>query len=176
MANAILIQNDVMAKDVGSLNRSAKSAAVMENGYLVSLTAKETGVGETDLWTVAQPTTGDLYGLWMVAAPEVVITASKYKGLDPDPRNFDIPIGDPVDCFKPMVGDIFTLTADGISGSVDTHIVAANAAWIPAWASAVAAATFSAILIKTTTISIGLGTIASQKVVAYEFEVLDNQE
>ena len=176
MANGVLIQNDVMARDVGSLNRSAKSAAVMNNGYLVSLTAKETGAGEVDLWTAAQPTTGDLYSLWMVYSPEVVITASKYKGLDPDPRNFEIPIGDPFDCFKPQVGDIITLTADAMSGSANTHIIAANGAYKPAWAAAVAAATFSAILIKTTTISIGLGTIASQKVIAYEFEVLDNQE
>ena len=176
MANGVLIQNSVMAKNVDALNRSAKSAAEMMNGYLVSLTAKETGVGEEDLWTAAQPTTGDLYSLWMVYSPEVVITASKYKGLDPDPRNFSIPIGDAFDCFKPQVGDIITLTADAMSGSVDTHIVAANAAYKPAWASAVAAATFSAILIKTTTISLGLGTIASQRVIAYEFEVLDNQE
>ena len=176
MANNILIQNSVMAKNVDSLNRSAKSAAEMINGYLVSLTAKETGAGEVDLWTIAQPTTGDLYSLWMVYAPEIVVTNAQYKGLDPDPRNFSIAIGDPVDCFKPQVGDIITLSADAISGSVDTHIVAANAAYKPAWASAVAAATFSAILIKTTYISIGLGTIASQKVVAYEFEVLDNQE
>jgi len=174
MANGVLIQDSVMAKDIDSLNRTAKSAADINNGYALILASKEAGVGELDVWAATQPATGTLEGLWMAYSPELVLTGDKYKGLDPDPRNFTNIAGDVFDVFKPMIGDIITLTADALSGSVNTHVIAADSAYTLAWNAGVAASTLSLLLIKTTSISIGLGTIATQKVTAYQFEVVHN--
>lgn len=81
-------------------------------------------------------------GMWMAYSPEVVtiVTASgkKYKGLTPDPRDFTNISGEVFDAFKPQVGDIITMTADGITGTIgsNTYAVAANGAYTLAWASA----------------------------------------
>ena len=42
----------------------------------------------------------------MAAEPEVVLTDEKYKGLDPDIRNFYNVSGTVYSAFKPQVGDI----------------------------------------------------------------------
>lgn len=79
-------------------------------------------------------------GLWMAYSPETVtiVTASgkKYKGLTPDPREFTNLSGEVFSAFKPQVGDILTITTDGISGtkSTNTYAVAANGAYALAWA------------------------------------------
>lgn len=81
-------------------------------------------------------------GMWMAYEPEVVtiVTASgkQYKGIDPDPRDFyNIP-GTPFTAFKPQVGDILTITADGITGTIstNTYAVATNGQYALSWASA----------------------------------------
>ena len=173
MAYGLIIQDDVMAKDVGSLNRSAESATAVENGFLVNLLTKSSTVGEEQLWVATQPDTANIDKCWMVYSPEVIVTGGKYKGLDPDPRNFQIAIGSTFDVFKPQVGDLITMTEDAITGTKSTngYVVATNGDWQATWAAA-AVSGLSLKLIATTTISIGLGTIASQKIVAYQFEVV----
>ena len=78
-------------------------------------------------------------GLWMAYSPEVVVTISgtnKFKGIDPDVRNFVNISGDVLSAFKPQVGDILTMTVDGITGTIstNTYAVAANGQYALAWA------------------------------------------
>lgn len=75
-------------------------------------------------------------GLWMAYAPEVVVTDGKYRGINPDPRDFYTAANTIFDAFKPQVGDIVTLTDEAISGtkSTNTYIVAANGSYQLAWA------------------------------------------
>jgi hypothetical protein len=79
--------------------------------------------------------------IWMAYSPEIVtvVTASgkKYKGIDPDPRDFTNISGDVFDAFKPQVGDIITITSDGITGTKgsNTYAVATNGQYALAWAS-----------------------------------------
>lgn len=79
-------------------------------------------------------------GLYMAYSPEIVsvVTASGkvYKGIDPDPRDFTNLSGKVFDAFKPMVGDILTITADGITGTIgtNTYAVATNAQYALSWA------------------------------------------
>ena len=59
-------------------------------------------------------------GIWMAYSPEVVVTVSgsnKFKGIDPDVRNFVNLNGDVFSAFKPQVGDILKMTVDGITGN-----------------------------------------------------------
>jgi len=119
MAQNVLIQNQVAALNVDSYNRSAVHAsAAVDNGNLVVLSALSSTAGEAEVWTALTPSTGNgLTGLWMVYEPPIVLSASKYKGLDPDPRNFSIPATKVFSCFKPQLNDIVTMTADGLAGT-----------------------------------------------------------
>ncbi len=174
MANGVLECKSVMAKDVDSLNRSAKSSADINNGYVFRLEAQETGDGETELWTVVQPATNYLESLWMAGSPDIVLTDSKYKGIDPDPRNFTNVLGYAFDAFKPQPGDIITLSADAFSGSANDFANAANGEYTLAWGAAATADALALRTVAVTTMVIGLGTIATQKVLAYKMEVLTN--
>lgn len=81
-------------------------------------------------------------GLWMAYSPEIVtvVTASgkKYKGINPDPRDFTNLSGEVFDAFKPVVGDILTITAEGITGTkgTNTYVVAKDGQYTLDWASA----------------------------------------
>jgi hypothetical protein len=81
-------------------------------------------------------------GMWMAYSPEIVTieTASGklYRGLSNDPRDFTNLEDYVFDAFKPQVGDIITLSSDGITGSKATgdYAVATNAQYALAWAAA----------------------------------------
>jgi len=82
-------------------------------------------------------------GVWMAYSPEIVtvVTASgkKYKGLTPDPREFTNISGEVFDAFKPQVGDIITITADGIGTTAigsNTFAVAKDGQYKLDWAAA----------------------------------------
>jgi hypothetical protein len=78
----------------------------------------------------------------MAYSPEVVTVVSgtlKYKGLNNDPRNFTNLSGDILDAFKPQVGDIVTMTADGFGTTAlgsNTYAVAKDGQYKLDWASA----------------------------------------
>lgn len=171
MAYGVVIQDRVQASNVDALNRSAKSASLVENGYVCNLLTRSSTAGEGEVWVATAPATGALSNLWMVYSPEVVITDSKYKGLNPDPRDFSIAIGQVFDVFQPQLGDIITITADSLTGSANTHAVATDGDFQLNWgASAVSGLSLK--LLATTYISIGLGSIGTQRVTAYRFEVV----
>lgn len=179
MTYSVIVQNKVMAHDVGSLNRSAKPAANIENGWAVTLSSKSTVAGEEEVWLATIPTSGTLDGLWIVASPEVVLTVSgtkQYKGINPDPQDFINLSGKVMDAFKPQIGDIITLTGDAITGSKssNTHIVATDSQYEFAWAGSAAGSTLSLLLLRTTYIPIPDGSIGTGRVVAYQFEVVHN--
>lgn len=81
-------------------------------------------------------------GVWMAYSPEVVTVVSgtkKYKGINPDPREFTNLSGEVFSAFKPQVGDIITITADGIGTTAigtNTYAVAKNGQYKLDWAAA----------------------------------------
>lgn len=81
-------------------------------------------------------------GLWMAYSPEIVTVvsgSSKYRGLNNDPRNFTNLKNEVFTAFKPQVGDIITITADGIGNTAigsNTYAVAKNGQYKLDWASA----------------------------------------
>ena len=114
----------------------------------------------------------------MVYEPEIVLTTSgtsTYKGLDPNPQNFSIPAGTVFSAFKPALGDIVTMTADGFvtgTGAASAFANAADSSYLFTWASSVGAG-LSLAYVSTTYISIGSGAIDSQRVTAYKMKVVN---
>lgn len=177
MAHNILIQRAVAAKNIDSLNRSAVHATeAFDNGNVLSLGAISTTEGEGEVFSAAVPATATLAKLWMVYTPEVVVTVSgtkKFKGIDIDPQDFEVPALSIMDVFKPQIGDILTMTADGLAGtkSTNTFVVATDASKKLTW-NATAISGLSLLLLGDDYISLPAGTIGTQRVAAYKFEVV----
>lgn len=181
MSYSVFIPMALAAKDIDAWNRSAVSASNIENGNLLKLTTRSATAGEGEVFTAIAPSTSDgLTDLWIAYEPEIVTTvsgSSKYKGLDPDPRNFITLAGVVFSCFKPQLGDIYRVSADWFSGSKggsDTHANATNSTggFFPVWGTSQTASVFSVKLLATTYISLATGAIGDQRVTAYDVEVV----
>jgi hypothetical protein len=178
MTHAILIQNDVAAENVRSYNRSVISASNVDNGNVFYMYSKYEGAdGYDEVFEVKQPTTGSLTDLWMAASPEIVLTDSKYRGINPDAEDFYNSASFVFDAFKPVAGDIITLTGDGLTGTAEkAFAVSAVTSFKPAWADAPSGSLLSLKYIETTNIPYGSGSaVGSQRRTAYKFEVLYNE-
>jgi hypothetical protein len=173
--HGVLIPKAIMAKDVDSLNRSVVDAADIDNGHIMVMGARSTTAGLSEVFEVSQPVTGALTGLWMAySGDEIVLTASKYKGLDPDPRNFFNAAGDVFSAYKPQLGDIIMVTAEALAGTyiggTTTHVNATDQAWALTWGNSQTASVLSYKLLAVKYISLATGGIDSQRVTAYELE------
>jgi hypothetical protein len=178
MGYGICVQTATMATNVDSLVRSVKCAGNVENGMVFQLASRSSTAGEGEVWVATVPSSSaGLTHLWMACEPEVVTTVSgtnKYKGLDPDIRNFINLAGDVFTAFKPQIGDLIQLSEDVLAGSksTNTHVVATASAWELTWAGA-AVSGLSLKLLGDKDISVGVGTLGStQKQTAYLFEVV----
>jgi hypothetical protein len=186
MAYGVLVQEKVMALNIDSLNRSCYSASSIENGMVFNLLSKvpaatlsSTG---SEVWLATQPLTGSLVNLWMAYEPEVVVTISgtqSFKGIDPDPRNFVVPTGTVFSAFKPQIGDLLLMTADAITGTPSSTNDWLNATTedyqLNAATDGLTPGTGLTLKYQATSyISIGTGSIGTQRVTAYKFEVVAN--
>lgn len=180
--HGVLIPNQIAAMNIDSYNRSVISANAtpddLDNGSVVVLSGKSSTSGEGEVWNALLPSTGNgLTGLWMIySSDEIVLTDARYKGLDPDPRNFYNAAGKVVSAFKPALGDIITLTANAISTNTakgaNTFIVAVNSTggYKLEWNSTAGSGITAFKLLNTTYISLATGAIDNQRVDAYQFE------
>jgi hypothetical protein len=179
---SVLIMNKVAAQDVGAYNRSAVagSAVDIENGFVFRLDSYSATAGQSEVWAATAPTASGstLNDLWMACAPEVPLTVDgtlKYKGMNADPRRFYIPGGDVFDAFKPVAGDIITLTADAFNDATqEAYANATDGEYYLTWGASQTASSLSLKYLATTYISIGSGAIDNQRVTAYKFVVLAN--
>jgi hypothetical protein len=175
MTYGVAVLNKVAATDVDAYNRTAVCATALENGFLVELLTRSSTTGEGEVW-VATQSAGTLTNIWMVYSPEVVSVVSgsnRFKGIDNDPRNFRHEIGDMVDVFRPVVGDIITLTADALSSStVNTYAIVTSGAWEATWGASPASG-LTLKYLETTYVSLPqAGAISeTQRVAAYKFVV-----
>lgn len=171
MANAVLIPSAIAAMNVDSYNRSVSASAAVDNGNVLTMGAGFTSGSLTEVFAVT-PSTASGTNLWMAySGDEIILTDARYKGLDPDPRNFSNAAGKVFSAYKPAVGDIIVLTGDGFSNSrtAETH-AAAQAGVKLLWTAAQATTGLCYKLIQTTYISLATGAIDSQRVTAYRLE------
>jgi hypothetical protein len=174
MAYGVIIPVAIAATNVDSYNRSAISASIVENGSPVALLTKSTTTGQAEVWDATTPATANLMSNWIAYDPELVYTSS-YRGLDPDVRNFRIPIGNTFSVFKPQVGDLLLMSEDCFSGAKSTATYAASAdgqAQFVWTATSQSASCVALHYIATQYISIGTGAIDTQRVTAYLMEVI----
>jgi len=162
----IAIPTKVAAANVDAYNRSAVSASAYENGSVGYFSGKSATSGEEEVWTMVSPATAHLFNLWMMYEPEIVDSAAKYRGLDPDPRNYRAEIGTVFSVFQPQVGDLILMSADAIAGSLNTYAVATDGAQKLTWAAAEVSG-LSLEVLETTYISLGTGAINTQRILAY---------
>jgi hypothetical protein len=148
----------------------------LDNGNVVSLTALTAVAGEREVWTAAVPATGaTLTNLFMVGEPEIVLTSSKYKNIDPNVQNFYNVTGDVFSAFRLQLGDVVSLSADCLGGTIgaNTFVVATNATAKLTWSATVVSGV-SLKLLATEYVSLPTtGAIGeSQRVTMYRFEVV----
>jgi hypothetical protein len=180
MAYSVFIPMAYAAKDVDAWVRNAKIGSALENGNLVKLTTRTAVAGEDEVFTAVAPSTSNgKTDLWIVNEPVIVSVTSGslvYRGLNADPRNFQIAANKVVSVFKPQLGDIYRVSADwfsGAKGGSDTHAnITDGQTHFPVWGTSQTASVFSVILLATTFISIGSGGIDSQRVTTYDVEVV----
>ena len=181
MSYGVVVPNKIRATDIDAFNRSAVCADPINNGYVFELLTQvpaATTAGQGEVWAATQ-STGTITNLWMAYSPEIPEIAAAngnlYKGLDSDPRNFRTAAGEIIDCFRPSVGDILTITADSLSavrpGSNNSYVVAVSGYYYLTWANSYVSG-LSLAWLATTTLSIPTGTISdTQQVTAYKFQV-----
>ena len=177
--NAVLEQTLTAAKDVDIYNGSfIYENADLNNG---SVFVKGDEVSE-QVYGIELPATGSLNNLWMASSPVDVIltdaTGNQYKPGILDPRAFTNPAGLVFSAFKPQVGDIITLSAEGISGDYNDTMLYVNAADGEsklAFSATQASDALSFKIIKPTYISVAsANAIGSQRIVAYKLECVAN--
>lgn len=174
MANGVLVPQAIAALNIDSYNRSVidSSGSPIDNGNVFKLGDKHTSGSLTEVWELEQASSGSPTDMWMAySGDEIVLTASKYKGLDPDPRNFFNAAGDVFSAYKPQVGDIILVTADALDGTMGSneYVVAVADSFKLTW-NAQATDGLSYNLIDTKYISLATGGIDDQRVTAYQFE------
>ena len=180
MAKSILVPTLTAAKNVDIYNRSFVSTVDLDNGNVFSKGELSTDASESQVYQTVTPATGSLSGLWMAfTAEDVVLTdelGNQFKVGNLDPRAFTNTAGTVFSGFKPQVGDLIVLSADGINGTIDdeTYVVAANGSSKLAPASA-AISGLSFKIVETTYISVAsANAIGSQRVPAYLLECVAN--
>lgn len=172
MAHSVLIPEAIAATNVDSYNRSVVVSADIDNGNILVMGAKSSTSGESEVFSVSQPASA-LTHLWMAySGDEIVLTDARYKGLDPDPRNFFNASGKVFSAFKPQIGDIILITADGLTGTKSTnqYVIAASGTYKLTWASGAISGLSFKLLSDQKYISLATGAIDTQRVRAYEFE------
>jgi hypothetical protein len=180
MGHTVVIANKIMAKDNDSLVRPVISTgSALDNGTFFSLLDKTSASAtEAEVWATTVPTTGSLTGLWMALEPEIpsVFAGSKqYRGLG-TVQDFYNSASTVFTAVKLQPGDIFTLTVEGLdSGTVAAYAVAVSATYKLNWSAVgLVGTSLTCRYLRTRYISIPDGSIGTQRVTAYEFEVWQN--
>ena len=179
--HAVLIPSKVAAKDIDAFVRPAISASALDNGNIFTLPQKTGVSGEGEVWLAASiPTayTGATSGcvVWMAGEPELPFATAGdnvYRGLG-NIQDFYISACTVFTAFKPMVGDIITVTADALDSSTTAaYAIASDTGNYKLLWSASVANGFTLRYLKTTYIPQANGSaIGGGRITAYQFEVM----
>jgi len=175
--HAVLIPAQIAAMNIDSLNRSVidygSSASSIDNGNVVLMGAQHTSGSLTEVFEISQPTSASPTGCWMAySGDEIILTDAKYKGLDPDPRNFTNVASKVFSAYRPQVGDIIVLTDEAFSNSYSSHTYACaqSDSYKLLWVNDARSTGLAYKYIATTYISLATGAIDDQRETAYKLE------
>lgn len=175
----VLIPTLTAAKNVDIYNASFISETDdLDNGSVFGKgDMTESG---SQVYEVTKPTGGAIKGLWMAFSPEDTIVTdaagNQYKIGINNPQTFTNVKGVPFSAFKPQVGDLVVMTAEGFSNTIGAngYAVAQDDDYRLKFNNA-AVEGLSFKVVETTYISIaGATAIGSQRVVAYLLECVAN--
>lgn len=178
MAKSILIPSLIAAKNIDALNRSFVSTEDLDNGNVFGKGELSTNTGEGQVYKTVKPATGALKGLWMAFSPEDTVLVddlgNQFKVGNLDPRAFTNVKGNVFSGFKPAVGDLVLMSANGITGAAKAYAVAKNGQSTLDFAdNAIDGLSFK--VVETTYISVAsANNIGSQRVTAYLLECVAN--
>jgi len=180
MAYAVIELNQVAATDVAIYNRTAISGSNLEQGSLFRLDSLSSGSGQGEVFSATQIVTGSLVDVWMANGQVIPFLASAdgeiFNQGSEDPRNFYNPANRVFDAFKPVPGDIVTLSEDCFTGarSSNTYANATTGLWQLVWGASQDTGALSFKYLATKWISIGNPAVASGRVTAYRMQCLAN--
>lgn len=181
----VVVQDLVQALNIDALNRSFVAKTDVENGAIFACGPRSKDRDKAEVFDVAEPQAGALTGLWMAYEPEVNNTVAGenkiYRGLNPDPRDFTNVAGTVFSGFKPMPGDIITLTGGAVlagtyEAGTTNYVNATAGANTLTWGNEPTEGAFSMKLIEPAYISLTDGSVIGGigRVPAYRFEVVNN--
>jgi len=177
MAYGIVQLSAAAADNIDASVKTFISSDNIENGSVFTLGAAVSG--QEDEFAAVKPATANLAKqFYMAVSPTRVVTVingNKFYDMVKDPRAFINVAGEPIDGTMLKIGDVVLLSADALagsyvaSGSVTTHVVAADGAYKLTWATGA----ISGLSLKHTRTSYFPvpNAIGSQRAVAYEFIV-----
>ena len=174
----VLIPTLTAAKNVDIYNASFIATEDLDNGSVFGKgDLSESG---SQVYEVEKPATGSLSGLWMAFSPEDTVitdaTGNQYKIGINNPQTFTNVQGVTFSGFKPQVGDLVVMTAEGFSNEIgaNSYAVADNDSYkLKFNVDVIAGLSFK--VVEKTYISIGGATaIGSQRVAAYLLECVAN--
>ena len=179
MANKTVLELlSTASHDLRTKSANFISSADVENGQLFAQDVLSTDADKSEVYTVAQPATANLSGLFMAYAPEdlivVLADGTKYKLDNMNPQNFVNVAGYVFSGFQPAIGDKIKITAEGFTGAIggNTFAVGADGQDKLVWAGS-AGGGLSFILEATSYISIAKA-FGSQRTVAYQLRCVKN--
>ena len=180
MTHAIIVLSRVAATNIDALNRSAYyPTADLDNGAVIKLDSLYDFSSGCEVWSVTK-SNGSSADFWMACNTDVntlVSGTKKYKGLSVDPRDNYISACTVFDAFRPQVGDVILMTADGFTAAVSTNTYANSAdnETDLVWAATKTASALSFKLVNTTYVPIPDGSLGdTQQVAAYKLVCIAN--
>lgn len=152
---SVLNLGTMAASNVDAYVKSVQSSVEMPNGSLVSITGVVSG--QPEVYTVDVATDVTKQEVLLVHSPEIIEVNGLRVDLT-DPTLFVNAVNRPARAFHLKVGDDFTITDDGITGTTvqNQFVVPVNGEFKPAAAADLSGNTVVAFqVIQKTTISVG---------------------
>lgn len=173
--HAVVIPNKIAAMENAAWVRPVICASNVDNGNIFQLLTKSSTTGEGEVWLATAPTTASSTDVWMALEPEkpFVTTAGGEKvygiGTIQDFYNTASLVFTGV---KLQKGDVITVTADALdSATTQAYAVPSTGIFEYVWAPA-ASSGFSLKYLGAKYIPYADGTIGSQVLTGYQFEVV----
>jgi hypothetical protein len=161
--SAIVNLNAMAGNTVDTYLQSVQNTVAMDNGSLVALGTVV--ANNPNVRNCAAPTDITTQELYLVASPEIVEVNGLRVELS-DPSQFTNPANRPARAYKLVLGDTFTITDTGFTGTsvVGQYLIGANGALKPAASATIGTAKLGLLVLEKTTISTGRTRNAATKV------------
>lgn len=117
--HGVFLASRMQSQNIDALNRNAVSEVDVDNGMAVILGELSTDADKSQVFVATLPTAATDKGIWIVDEPHEPMAqdelGGEYSVGIKDPRKFYIQAGKVFAVRKPLIGDIFKISADMVS-------------------------------------------------------------